>query len=825
MRNIRLSIAQKLITALGALMLLSYSLMVTFYLNKLYDSSLQNGELLAQKQSISYIDEFTQSINKSLASLTTVKDALLQMRTDSVQNRSYAVHMLESVVRHNPDLIGAYTVWEPDAFDHKDAEHRSAGSYDDDTGRFIPYVLRHNDGLKTIATVDYNKQDNDGDFYRIAKQSGKFTLLDPYPYELDGKEIIVTSFILPLIDDNGRFLGIVGGDISLQTVQDKIRKIRPLNGHASIITSNNAYLANGAYPDLVRKPYEMWPGGGSISDYKQNFTTIQYTLDRYAPGQMLRMLIPIAIQDSTWHFEMVIPKSNMLTQFYSSLWSSILIGVAMLLIMSLLALLLLRKIVLENINKVIQATSAVGHEKLRLDIRTNDEFETMAHHFNRMVEFRAEAEHLIQHQATHDLVTGLPNRYGYTRYMGTKAGSKGHVTLLYIDVDRFKIINETLDYTMGDLLLKQLGKRIVEATGHAGQVYRFGGDEFMVLLDEIGHSEEASAIATRILSVIAEPIKMRGRLMYLTASIGISTRQEWTRETGDRLVKEADIALYVAKKRRNTYKLYLPMMNNVPTKEIVLESSMFEALESNQFMLHYQPKLEIGTGRIHGVEALLRWKHPEFGMVSPLEFIPIAEKTGFIILLGEWVLKTACRQVKVWEQMGMDSILVSVNMSMIQFQQRDIVASIQSIIAEAGVRPEQIELELTESIFMENPEQTLQILHELQSLGLKLSLDDFGTGYSSLSYLQNIPIHYLKLDKSFIRGIVTDIRKQKIFKSLVVIAHNLNMKVVTEGVETTEELQIIKEHKCDLMQGYLFSPPVAPDRFAELFRTSKASGE
>ncbi|MGO4111001.1 EAL domain-containing protein [Paenibacillus sp. YAF4_2] len=827
MKKLRLSIAQKLITALGVLMLLSYSLVVSVYLTKLYDTSLQKGELLAQKQSIQYIDEITQSINRSLSSLTMVRDGLLQMRTDSVQNRPYAVHLLEAVVRNNPDLIGAYTIWEPNSFDNEDASHQLTSSYDDVTGRFIPYVVRTNDGLITIPSVDYSELNEKGDYYQVAKQSKKFTLLDPYPYDLNGTEIIVTSFILPIMDENGQFLGIVGGDISLQTVQDKIRNIRPLNGHASIITSNDYYLANGAYPNLVMKPYQMWKNGGSISDYKKHFATIQYTSDRYIKGEMLRMFIPIPIQDFTWYFEMAIPKNNMLTEYYSSLWNSIIIAAITLILMSLLALLLLKKIVLENIKKVIQVTSAVaiGNERQKLDIRTNDEFETMANHFNRMVDFRKEAEHLIQHQATHDLVTGFPNRYGYTRYIETKISSDKHVALLYVDLDRFKIINETLDYTMGDLLLKQVGNRIVEVTGEFGQVYRFGGDEFVVLLDEISNLGQAAAIAAQILSVIAEPIKMRGRVFYLTASIGMSVQQEWTPESGDRLVKESDIALYVAKKQRNTYKLYSPLMNNVPTKELILENSMFEALESNQFMLHYQPKLEIGTSRIHGVEALLRWKHPEFGMVSPLEFIPIAEKTGFIILLGEWVLRTACRQVKQWELMGLDSILVSVNMSMMQFQQKNIVESIQSIITEEDVRPEQIELELTESIFMENPEHTLRILHELQELGLQLSLDDFGTGYSSLSYLQSIPIHYLKLDKSFIRGIVTDIRKQMIFKSIIVIAHNLNMMVVTEGVETAEELQIIKEHNCDLMQGYLFSPPVTPERFVELFQLVKASGE
>jgi EAL domain-containing protein (putative c-di-GMP-specific phosphodiesterase class I) len=225
----------------------------------------------------------------------------------------------------------------------------------------------------------------------------------------------------------------------------------------------------------------------------------------------------------------------------------------------------------------------------------------------------------------------------------------------------------------------------------------------------------------------------------------------------------------------------------------------------------------VATGCIYGAEALIRWKHPEFGMVSPLDFIPLAEKTGFIIPLGEWVLHTACQQIREWDRMGLPPLSVSVNMSMMQFQQKQIVHTIERIIADAGIRPERIELELTESIFMDNPEHTLIILHELHQLGIRLSLDDFGTGYSSLSYLQNIPLHTLKLDKSFIHDIVNDFKKQMIFKSVVVIAHHLNLKVVTEGVETEEEMRIIREHNCDGVQGYIYSPPVTAAKFAQLY--------
>lgn len=338
-----------------------------------------------------------------------------------------------------------------------------------------------------------------------------------------------------------------------------------------------------------------------------------------------------------------------------------------------------------------------------------------------------------------------------------------------------------------------------------------------MLLEQVTFLHVAMHKAEEILSAISQPIGLEDRMFYITASIGMSIHHEWTPATADQLVKEADIAMYVAKKERNTCKLYSPTINDVTKKELILESSMSKALELGQFMLYYQPKVDLATGSIYGAEALIRWNHPELGMVSPLDFIPIAEKTGFIISLGEWVLFTACQQIKEWERMGLQQISISVNMSMIQFQQKQIVHTIERIISDAGIRPHQIELEITESIFMDNAAHTLNILHELQQLGVKLSLDDFGTGYSSLSYLQNIPLHTLKIDKSFISGIVNDYKKQMIFKSVVVIAHNLNLKVVTEGVETEEELRIINDHHCDAAQGYIYSPPVAAPRFVQLY--------
>ncbi|WP_169089410.1 EAL domain-containing protein [Paenibacillus sp. PL91] len=822
MRKFNLNIAQKLILSLGLLVIFSFGILVAAHLIKLYHSNLRESELIAQTQSMDYINPFSNSMDQTMAMLSTLEATMRQRNKHGMQNREYTVNLLQQVLEKHPELLGIFTLWEPNAFDGEDEHYRNKNSYDDATGRFIPYVVRKDNSIQVIAIKNYEDKMK-GSFYQIPKLTKSFSLIEPYSYEIDGKSILMTSLVLPMFDEQGKFLGIVGADFSLDSVQKKIEGFRPLGGYASIITTNNKYLANGSNPELVNTPYLLWAGIDELEAMKGTKLRLSYTAEPGHSGTVLRMFYPILINNVLWHIETVIPKKNMLTDYYKSLKESILIITFALLLMTLVMAILVRKIILVNIHKVVQATYAVaiGKEEHQLIIHTNDEFEFMANHFNNMLAQKKEAARLIEYQSTHDLITGLPNRYAYRLYMEGKVAENtrthGPVALLFIDLDRFKVINDTLDHAMGDQLLKQVAERIVRAIDGGGSVFWFGGDEYIALLEKMTHLHQITHIAEEILSIISEPIKLKDRMFYITASIGISIHYELSASTADQLVKEADIAMYVAKKERNTCKIYASSMNDVPKKELILENSMFKALELGQFMLYYQPKVDVASGAIYGAEALIRWRHPELGMVSPLDFIPIAEKTGFIIPLGEWVLYSACQQISEWERMGISLLSVSVNMSMIQFQQKQIVHTIERIISDAGIRPDQIELEITESIFMDNPAHTLKILHELRQLGVKLSLDDFGTGYSSLSYLQNIPLHTLKLDKSFINGIVGDFKKQMIFKSVVVIAHNLNLQVVTEGVETQEEMDIISNHNCDGVQGFIFSPPVPAPRFVQFF--------
>ncbi|OMF34671.1 hypothetical protein BK133_11715 [Paenibacillus sp. FSL H8-0548] len=822
MKKIRLSIAQKLISSLGLLVVISFVVLVSAHLIKLYESNLRESELLAQTQTIAYIHPFSQLLDQTMGMLDTLETTMLQMNKYDMQNREYTVELLHQMLEKHPDILGVYTVWEPNAFDGNDALNQNKNRFDDATGRFIPYVVRMNDTIKILPIEHYEDMEL-GKFYQIPKLTKAFSLLEPYSYSIEGHPMDMVSLVLPILDEQGSFLGIVGADISLESLQKQLASFRPLDGYANIITTENNYLANGQNPELVNSPYQLWSSQDELEAMKGTSARIKYTSNPDGDGTVLRLFYPIPIYNDLWHIETVIPKKNMLSNYYKSLWQSLLITGLALLFMAAVTTMLVRKIILVNIKKVVKATSAVaaGNEGQQLTINTNDEFEFMANHFNNMLAQRNEAAQLIEYQLTHDLMTGLPNRYAYHRYMEEKQlGSgniEGHIAMLYIDLDRFKMINDTLDHTMGDQLLQQVAKRIVDKVGSYGRVFRFGGDEYIALLDHAAQLNQVMSIAEQLLTAISEPIGLGDRKFYITASIGMSIHHEWTSDAADQLVKESDIAMYLAKKERNTCKVYSPSMNDVPKKELILESSMYRALDEGEFVLYYQPKIDMSTGAIYGAEALIRWMHPELGMVSPLDFIPIAEKTGFIIPLGEWVLYSACQQISEWERMGLKSLSVSVNMSMIQFQQKNIVHTIERIISAAGIRPGQIELEITESIFMENSGHTLKILHELMELGVKLSLDDFGTGYSSLSYLQNIPLHTLKLDKSFISGIVNDFKKQMIYKSVIVIAHNLNLKVVAEGVETQEELDIISNHNCDAVQGYIYSPPVPAQRFVQLF--------
>ncbi|MGK2859614.1 MAG: putative bifunctional diguanylate cyclase/phosphodiesterase, partial [Thermoanaerobaculia bacterium] len=422
--------------------------------------------------------------------------------------------------------------------------------------------------------------------------------------------------------------------------------------------------------------------------------------------------------------------------------------------------------------------------------------------------------------AYHDPLTGMPNRALFFDRLNVAlahaARHKHKLAVLFLDLDRFKNVNDSLGHTLGDELIREASLRLHRCVRSEDTVARFGGDEFLLLLRIVGRVEDAGRVAQKILETISQPYRLGKREIITTASVGIAIYPTDGTDA-ETLVRNADAAMYRAKEAgRDASRFYAPAMNANALEELELESDLRRALERKQLALHYQPLIDLERGRIYGLEALIRWEHPKLGLLPPDRFIPVAESTGLIIPIGNWVIREACRQIKSWHRLLGNELVVSVNLSPRQFEQADLPGQVRAAFEEAGLRPRFLELEITESHAMADVAKSIRILGELKSLGVRLAIDDFGTGYSSLSYLKQFPVDTLKLDRSFVREITVP-EDGAIARGIIAMAHSLNLRVLAEGVETLGQLEFLREHACDRLQGYLFSrplPALAFEKFA-----------
>jgi len=430
---------------------------------------------------------------------------------------------------------------------------------------------------------------------------------------------------------------------------------------------------------------------------------------------------------------------------------------------------------------------------------------------------RAEAQ--IQYLAFHDELTGLGNRRLLTERLEAelnRARRNGtRLAVMLLDLDRFKTINDTLGHTGGDQLLIGAAERLKQAIAPSTHVYRMDGDEFTVLLPGLEKDEEAEETAARLLKAFETPIVSEGNGYHITVSIGIATGPA-DEDTPELLLKHADAALHNAKLERNTYRIYDPRMSDIARERLQLENDLRRALEGGQFHLVYQPLVDLQSGLVTGVEALLRWNHPERGMVPPSIFVPIAEETGLINEIGEWVIRTACAQNKAWQDAGLPPFIVSVNLSMRQFHQHDLADRIRAILEETGLEPRWVGLEITESMTAD-VEFAYETLRKLKEVGVQISLDDFGTGYSSLSYLKRYPIDKLKIDRSFVADLERDRNDAAIVSTIAAMARHLNLRVTAEGVESEEQLRFLRSEMCEEAQGFYYTRPVTADAFVRWY--------
>lgn len=429
-------------------------------------------------------------------------------------------------------------------------------------------------------------------------------------------------------------------------------------------------------------------------------------------------------------------------------------------------------------------------------------------------------QEIIRHMAYHDGLTNLPNRRNFMDRLNSglelAKENQQSLVLMYLDMDVFKYINDSLGHHVGDKLLQEFAIRLAEYAREDDFVARNGGDEFSILLFDTDR-ETAIEIAERVLEGIQKPFYIDEYELYITASIGISV-YPYDGEDSTALMKNADTALYHAKEKgKNQYKIYHSGMNLQSYRAFMLQNDLRKAIERQEFFLVYQPRINIETGKITSVEALLRWNHPNLGLISPSEFIPLAEESGQIIAIGEWVLRSACKQNKAWQQAGLYPVRTAVNFSAQQFMQKDLVGTISQILCETDLHPDMIEIEITESVILENEESVINTLNQIREMGIWISIDDFGTGYSSLNYLRRYPVNSIKIDKCFVQDISNiDSNSSSIVSAIVAMSHGLHMSVVAEGVETTEQLDILRKKSCDEIQGYVFSPPVPAEEIEEL---------
>jgi diguanylate cyclase (GGDEF)-like protein len=514
--------------------------------------------------------------------------------------------------------------------------------------------------------------------------------------------------------------------------------------------------------------------------------------------------------------------------------------VQMIVFFSLLAVivsLVLSRVLAHPLNLMAKAVSqfAAGKPIADLPVHRNDEIGYLARSFQSMAssltvhvgELQDKQSHL-DYLAHHDPLTDLPNRLllldRLSQAVNKAARNHGQLAVLFIDLDRFKNINDSVGHFVGDQVLKMAANRLSQCIRHEDTVSRLGGDEFTILVEESHTPEDVVIVAQKVMVAIEQPFVVEGHDFYLSCSIGISMYPQNGRDA-EELLRNADAAMYKAKDQgRNNFQFYTEDMTERALQHVRMEASLRRAIEQHEFVVYYQPQIDLATERIVGLEALVRWQHPELGLIPPAEFIPLAEETGLIVTLGEWVLNTACTQARAWYDAGLNPGRVAVNLSGKQLHTDEIVSVVKKALGQTGCEAAWLELEVSENFYMREAEQSIAILRQIQALGVELAIDDFGTGYSSLAYLKQLPISKLKIDRSFVKDIAHDADDEAIARAVIALGRSMKLRVIAEGVETEEQLRFLKREGCDEIQGYLYSRPLPADQATAMLEGGVVAG-
>lgn len=479
--------------------------------------------------------------------------------------------------------------------------------------------------------------------------------------------------------------------------------------------------------------------------------------------------------------------------------------------------------------QIAEASAQAATEKLEENYRELEEAYKQLQLANEKLDEKYEELKMTEDRnkklAYMDYLTDLPNRTAFTEYLEYALSTlkKGHIlSVMYIDLDNFKVINDTLGHSYGDELLIDCTERLKQAIDKNDYLARFGGDEFIILSENVINMWEYEEKITNIQKIFAQPFVLSLKEYFVTASIGVAIAPKDS-DTAQSLLKNVDVAMYHAKNLgKNTVSFYEPSLNNQILTKMETQSELHQAITNGEFELYYQAQVDLDSDHIVGFEALVRWNHPEQGIITADKFIPLAEDTGMISAIGSWVLSEACHQLKKWQDEGYTGITMAVNLSARQFKDPDFVETVETVIKETGIRPQDLELEITESIALDDITYSIDTISQLKDLGIKFSLDDFGTGYSSMNYLKYLPVSNLKIDKSFIDTIIEDKSDKAIVSAIITLARNFNLDVIAEGVENSEQASFLKEAQCNIVQGYLYSVPVSKEDADSLLKNVKA---
>lgn len=683
------------------------------------------------------------------------------------------------------------------------------------SGTTLAFYPLHNEYGESTLGLNFSFRS----YFTKMKNNGQPVISDLLISRGSVSEPIITIGV-PIVVDQ-QFQGIAAGALNLNYINEKIKNLTDENMHITIVDRNNQLIASTRSSHFVMQEYD-WQDGGKVYELEKNLfywfpKNIENSMESWERSSYIKILNISGPADWTIIVESLVApyRDNLYVSYIKTLTILLIFGLIAIIISIFISRSIVRPITQLTQSTTYLPTKILGMNSVRWPKSYMSEIDTLINNFKTMSERIHKMFHKIQQLAYYDSLTGLPNRVLFNEKLNLiieqSKMNQQKLAVLFIDMDRFKIINDTLGHGNGDLLLRKIAKILKNHIRHDDIISRMGGDEFtLALLNRT--REQTAKLADKIISSFSHPIDINGNEVFITPSIGIAMYPD-DGQDHELLLKNADQAMYAAKEKgKNKFQFYLSDMDEATTNKMILETMLHKALDNDEFELYYQPRIDLITGAITGMEALLRWRQPQRGWISPDEFIPIAEETGLINQIGEWVLRSACAQNKAWQDAGYPSIAVSVNLSVRQFREQTLVHLIPQVLTETGLEASYLELEITENISMNNMDYVLSILQEIKKLGVRISMDDFGTGYSSLSYLQRFPIDQLKIDQSFIRDLQDHQDNNSIVKAIISMAHSLGLSVIAEGVETEFQSTLLRKMNCDEIQGYLISKPLPPEK-------------